>query len=52
MTLKDKKFIVLNPKSQPIHKLTDYKSYEEVKDERDLGVLIEEPFVVLDFDDN
>lgn len=48
--IQDNKFIVLNSKGQPTHKLTDYKTYEEAKDEDTLGILIDEPYVVLDFD--
>lgn len=50
--LKDRKFIVLNQKGQPTHKLTEPRTYEEVEDERDLGILVEDPYVVLDFDDS
>lgn len=34
----------------PVHKLTEPKTYEEVKDLPDVGMLVPEPYVVLDFD--
>ena len=34
----------------PAHKLTEPKTYDEIKDLPDVGMLVPEPYVVLDFD--
>lgn len=50
--IKNKKFIILNQDKSPMQgNLKDYKSYDEVKDRENLGILVEEPYVVLDVDD-
>ncbi len=47
-----REYIILNGK-QPIHKFknpSDRKTWEEVKNEKDVARIIPEPFIVLDFD--
>lgn len=49
--LEQNRFVVLdNEKGDPKHKLSDPKNYEDVKDEQCLGILVDTPYVVLDFD--
>ena len=50
--LEDNKFIILNENKTPKHSLDEFKSYNEVKDLDNLGILVEQPYVVLDVDDN
>ena len=51
MKLKDMKFIKLNRDKTPKEKLDKSYSYSTVQYYADLGVLIQEPFVVFDVDD-
>ena len=44
------KFIIINEEKTPRHSLDSPKTYDEVKDEPNLAILIEEPYVVLDID--
>ena len=48
--LKKSKFVRLDKKGEPIDKLSNPKSYDEVKDTDDIGLLIDQNYVVLDFD--
>lgn len=43
-------FVILKNKV-PSHKLDQLKSWEEVKDEEEIGIIIPEPYVVIDIDD-
>lgn len=52
MKLKDMKFIKLNRDKTPKEKLDKSYSYSTVQYYADLGVLIQEPFVVFDVDDH
>lgn len=52
MKLKDMKFIKLNRDKTPKEKLDKSYSYNTVQYYADLGVLIQEPFVVFDVDDH
>lgn len=45
------KFIKLNDNKVPTHKLSTYFDYNEVQNEKNLGILIDEPFIVIDVDD-
>ena len=47
------KYILLNSDKQPMHKFKDgvgAKSWDEVKDFDNIGMIVPEPFIVLDFD--
>lgn len=44
------KYIVINEEKTPKHSLDSPKTYDEVKDEPNLAILVEEPYVVLDID--
>jgi len=44
------KYIKINEKKQPLHKLKDFKSSSEIKDSENIAVLIEKPYVVIDID--
>ena len=49
----DCKYILLNSDKQPMHKFKDgvgAKSWNEVKDFDNIGMIVPEPFIVLDFD--
>ena len=49
----DCKYILLNSDKQPMHKFKDgvgAKSWDEVKDFDNIGMIVPEPFIVLDFD--
>ena len=49
----DCKYILLNSDKQPMHKFKDgigAKSWAEVKDFDNIGMIVPEPFIVLDFD--
>lgn len=50
--LKDKKFILLNDQKQPLHSLDKFYPYdsEEVSVSENIGVLVEDNFVVIDVD--
>lgn len=50
--LEDNRFIVLNDDKSPKHSLDEYKRYNDVKNLSNLAILIDEPYVVLDVDDN
>ena len=47
--LEQSRFVVLE-NGAPTHKLSEHKTYEEVKDEDSLAILVDAPYVVLDFD--
>ena len=49
--LENNKFIKLNDEKVPIHSLNETYEFENVKDYKDLAILVEEPYVVLDIDD-
>lgn len=46
------RFIILNDEKTPKHSLDDFKTYDNVKNLSSLGILIDEPYIVLDVDDN
>lgn len=46
------KYIVINKDKVPQHSLDQYYSLEEVKDYDNLAVIVDEPVVILDVDDN
>lgn len=50
--LENNRFIILNDDKTPKHSLDEYKRYNDVKNLDNLGILIDEPYVVLDVDDN
>lgn len=50
--LEDSRYIILNDDKTPKHSLDEYKRYSVVKDNDNLGILIDEPYVVLDVDDS
>ena len=50
--LEDNRFIILNDDKSPKHSLDEYKRYNDVKNLSNLAILIDEPYVVLDVDDN
>ena len=50
--LANNRFIILNDEKTPKHSLDDYKKYDDVKNLDNLGILIDEPYIVLDVDDN
>lgn len=43
-------FVILKNKI-PSHKLNQFKTWDEVKDEDEIGIIIPKPFVVIDIDD-
>lgn len=47
--LEQSRFIVLE-NGTPTHKLSEHKTYEDVKNEDSLAILVDAPYVVLDFD--
>lgn len=49
--LENNRFIILNDDKTPKHSLDEFKRYTDVKNIDNLGILIDEPFVVLDVDD-
>lgn len=44
------RYVKLNDKKQPTHSLDKWYSYDEVKNERNVGILLDEPYVVIDVD--
>lgn len=52
MKLEEMQFIKLNRDKSPIEKLSISYDHEEISGLPDLGVLVQEPYVVLDVDDN
>ena len=50
--LENNRFIVLNEDKTPKHSLDEYKRFNDVKNLDNLGILIDEPYVVLDVDDS
>lgn len=51
MNLKHFKFIKLNDQKIPIHKFSDPFTFDQIANEENVGVLIEEPWIVIDVDD-
>lgn len=49
--LANNRFIILNNDKTPKHSLDEYKTFDEVKDLDNLAILIDEPYVVIDIDD-
>lgn len=49
--LEQARFIITNEDKIPKHKLSEYKAYEDVKELNNLAILIDEPYVVVDVDD-
>lgn len=49
--LEQSRFIILNEEKTPKHKLSEYKAYEDVKELNNLAILVDEPYVILDVDD-
>ena len=49
--LVNNKFIILDENKTPKHSLDEYKSYTDVKNIANLGILVDEPYVILDVDD-
>ena len=47
--LEQSRFVVLE-NGAPTHKLSEHKAYEDVKNEDSLAILVDAPYVVLDFD--
>ena len=45
-------YIVIDEDKAPKHSLDSPKTYEQVKDEDNLAILVEEPYVVFDVDSN
>lgn len=45
------KYIICDENKAPLHSFEDYKELGEVRDLDNLGVLIEEPYVIVDIDD-
>lgn len=43
------KYIICDNNKAPVHKFEDYKTYEDVKDKENLGIIIENPYVIIDF---
>lgn len=50
--LVNNKFIILDENKTPKHSLDEYKSYTDVKNIANLGILVDEPYVILDVDDS
>lgn len=48
--LKDFRFVKVNTNKEPIHKLNKSFSYDQVKDDENLSVLMPEPYCLLDID--
>lgn len=49
--LKDNRFLILNKQKESTHKWADYKHYDDVsEDYPHLGIIVEKPYVVIDFD--
>ena len=44
-------FIILNDAKQPVHSLDKLYKLEDITDQPNIGMIVEEPFVVLDLDD-
>lgn len=49
--LENNAFIILNNEKVPTHSLSETKKFEDIKDENNLGIMVEEPYVVFDIDD-
>lgn len=49
--LKKFKYIVCDNEKRPLHPFDEPRSYEEVKDKENLGIKLEEPYVIIDLDD-
>ena len=50
--LENNRYIILNDEKTPKHSLDEFKRYNDVKNLDNLAILIDEPYVVLDVDDN
>ncbi len=50
--MKDNIYIILDSNKKPLHKFKDgkAKTWDEVKDFNNIGMIVPEPFIVLDFD--
>lgn len=46
------KYIICDENKAPIHSYEDYKTLSDVKDVDNVGVVIDEPYVIVDIDDN
>ena len=49
--LKDAKYIICDENKTPKHPYNQYKQLSDVKDEDNLGIIIEQPYVIVDIDD-
>ena len=45
-------FIILGENKQPVHSLDKLYKLDEIKDQPNIGMIVDEPFVVLDLDDS
>lgn len=51
MGLESFKYIVCDNEKRPLHSFNETKTYNEVKNEPNLGIKLEEPYVIIDIDD-
>ena len=45
------RYVICDENKAPKHSYEDYKRLNEVQDEDNLGILIDEPYVIIDLDD-
>ena len=51
MNMNNLRYVICDENKAPKHSYEDYKRLNEVKDEDNLGILIDEPYVIIDLDD-
>lgn len=51
MNMNNLRYVICDENKAPKHSYEDYKRLNEVQDEDNLGILIDEPYVIIDLDD-